>query len=212
MPACVLRRQRSEVAAERSDRDGAKPSDISKETSGQVRPVRPEEETDMSVEHVENLITIELPHDALFAIAETPEAVAKELRLAAAIEWYREGRISQDEGAGIAGLSRPDFGSALEAKLRPLHPGDDKAGDTMGLGLDEKAGSARPPREGPQGPSSLGELRHSCRRSPRPTIRDWAAGKGEMPRPRPRRNRADLARVGTHGHRLVGRQASRRVA
>ena len=37
----------------------------------------------------------------------------REVRLAAAIEWYREGRVSQGKGAEIAGLSRIDFLDAL---------------------------------------------------------------------------------------------------
>ena len=166
----------------------------------------------MSIEHAENRITIELPRDALSAIAETPEAVAKEIRLAAAIEWYREGRISQDEGAGIAGLSRPDFGSALEAKFRPLHPGDDKAGDAMGLVLDEKAGSARPPREGSQGPSRLGELTPLLPEVAEAHYQRLGRWQGrDASAEAQAESRRILARVGPRGHRLVGRQASRRV-
>ena len=54
-------------------------------------------------------LMIELPSDVLTRIAQTPEALAKEVRLAAAIEWYREGRISQGHGAEIAGLNRVEF-------------------------------------------------------------------------------------------------------
>ena len=73
----------------------------------------------MSVGHGENHITIELPQDVWAPIAETPEAFAKEMRLAAAIEWYREGRVSQGRGAEIAGLSRIDF---LDALIRAKVP------------------------------------------------------------------------------------------
>jgi predicted HTH domain antitoxin len=51
--------------------------------------------------------------------AQTPEAFAKEMRLAAAIEWYREGRISQGRGAEIAGLNRVAF---LDELLRAKVP------------------------------------------------------------------------------------------
>lgn len=67
----------------------------------------------MSVGHAETTITIGLPEELLASIAETPDAFAKELRLAAAIEWYREGRVSQGSGAEIAGLNRGDFVDAL---------------------------------------------------------------------------------------------------
>src|SRR5438270_8914420 len=67
----------------------------------------------MGVGHEGNRITIALPEEVLAPIAETPEAFAKEMRLAAAIEWYREGRVSQGDGAEIAGLNRIDFRDAL---------------------------------------------------------------------------------------------------
>jgi predicted HTH domain antitoxin len=54
-------------------------------------------------------LMIELPTDVLTRFARTPEALAQEMRLAAAIEWYREGRISQGHGAEIAGLNRVEF-------------------------------------------------------------------------------------------------------
>jgi predicted HTH domain antitoxin len=56
-----------------------------------------------------NSFTIELPEDILYHFAPTPDAFAKEMRLAAAIEWYREGRISQGQGAEVAGLNRIEF-------------------------------------------------------------------------------------------------------
>ena len=57
--------------------------------------------------------TIELPGSVLAGFAGTPEAFARELRLAAAVEWYRQGRVSQGRGAEIAGLSRGEFLDAL---------------------------------------------------------------------------------------------------
>jgi predicted HTH domain antitoxin len=54
-------------------------------------------------------LMIELPEDILGLFALTPESLAKAVRLAAAIEWYREGRISQGQGAEIAGLNRVEF-------------------------------------------------------------------------------------------------------
>lgn len=57
--------------------------------------------------------TIELPESLLTPFAGTPETFAREVRLAAAIEWYREGRVSQGKAAEIAGLSRIDFLDAL---------------------------------------------------------------------------------------------------
>jgi predicted HTH domain antitoxin len=54
-------------------------------------------------------VTIEIPDDLLPEFTSTPEGLAQELRLAAAIEWYREGRVSQGKGAEIAGINRWEF-------------------------------------------------------------------------------------------------------
>jgi predicted HTH domain antitoxin len=67
----------------------------------------------MSAAQGPNLLTIELPEGVLTDLAPTPQALAKEVLLAAAIEWYREGRISQGQGARIAGMSRAEFLDAL---------------------------------------------------------------------------------------------------
>jgi predicted HTH domain antitoxin len=63
----------------------------------------------MSTANGTSTLTIEFPEDVMNLFARTPEAFAKEMRLAAAIEWYREGRISQGHGAEIAGLDRIEF-------------------------------------------------------------------------------------------------------
>jgi predicted HTH domain antitoxin len=64
-------------------------------------------------------VTIELPDAALATLATSPEAFGQEMRLAAAIEWYREGRVSQGKGAEIAGLSRSAFLDALSQARVP---------------------------------------------------------------------------------------------
>jgi predicted HTH domain antitoxin len=63
-------------------------------------------------------ITIEIPDDLALPDSPSDEELARELRLAAAIKWYREGRISQGRGAEIAGLDRAEFLDALfQAKV-----------------------------------------------------------------------------------------------
>jgi predicted HTH domain antitoxin len=52
---------------------------------------------------------IQLPPGVISHLAPTPEGASKELLLAAAIELYREGRISQGQGALMAGMSRAEF-------------------------------------------------------------------------------------------------------
>jgi predicted HTH domain antitoxin len=83
-------------------------SDAPEATSSWAR-----EDEAMSTPNEAGTFTIELPENVLTSFARTPESFAREVRLAAAIEWYREGRVSQGKGAEIAGLSRREFIEAL---------------------------------------------------------------------------------------------------
>ena len=58
-------------------------------------------------------VTIEFPDEALAALGAGPEELADEMRLAAAVIWYEQRRISQERAAEIAGLSRVTFIDAL---------------------------------------------------------------------------------------------------
>jgi len=60
-------------------------------------------------------LTIDLPDEALAALALSPDEATREARRILAIHWYAEGRISQGTGAAIAGLSRLQFIEALAA-------------------------------------------------------------------------------------------------
>lgn len=51
-------------------------------------------------------LTIELPEGAFSALRRSPQEFAKEMRIAAAVQWYAEQQISQEKAAEIAGLSR----------------------------------------------------------------------------------------------------------
>jgi predicted HTH domain antitoxin len=58
-------------------------------------------------------ITIEIPENLAPAVAESEEGLPYAFRLAAAIQWYSQGLISQGKGAEIAGLTRVEFIDAL---------------------------------------------------------------------------------------------------
>jgi predicted HTH domain antitoxin len=61
-------------------------------------------------------VTIELPDGVFSTLRRSPREVEKEVRLAAAIDWYRRGLISQGRAAEIAGIPRADFIDALAAR------------------------------------------------------------------------------------------------
>lgn len=54
-------------------------------------------------------LTIELPEGAFSALRRSPQEFAKEMRIAAAVQWYAQQQISQEKAAEIAGLSRIEF-------------------------------------------------------------------------------------------------------
>ena len=58
-------------------------------------------------------VTIEVPDDSFSALRRSPREFAREMRLAAAIQWYHQGLISQGKAAEIAGLKRREFLEAL---------------------------------------------------------------------------------------------------
>jgi predicted HTH domain antitoxin len=58
-------------------------------------------------------ITMKLDEDVLSALRRSPDEFANEMRLAAAIHWYKRGEISQEKAAQVSGLDRTDFLLAL---------------------------------------------------------------------------------------------------
>ena len=54
-------------------------------------------------------VTVEVPDSAFSALRRSPHEFARDMRIAAAIQWYHQELISQGKAAEIAGLSRADF-------------------------------------------------------------------------------------------------------
>ncbi len=66
-------------------------------------------------------LSVPMPEGAFSALRLDPPGLAREMRLAAAIQWYAQGRISQDKAAEIAGLNRAAFIDALsQARVSPF--------------------------------------------------------------------------------------------
>ena len=61
-------------------------------------------------------VTIELPDEIPSTLHRSPTELEKDIRLAAAIDWYRQGLISQGRAAELAGLARAEFLDALAAR------------------------------------------------------------------------------------------------
>ena len=58
-------------------------------------------------------ITLTLDEELFSALRRSPQEMARDLRLAAAIHWYERGAMSQEKAAALAGLDRTDFLLAL---------------------------------------------------------------------------------------------------
>ncbi len=58
-------------------------------------------------------LTLELPENLLAALRCAPSEFSKEMRLAAAVTWYEQGKVSQEVAAQVAGLDRTGFLLAL---------------------------------------------------------------------------------------------------
>ncbi|MEM7587485.1 MAG: UPF0175 family protein [Acidobacteriota bacterium] len=54
-------------------------------------------------------ITYDMPPGTFSALRLSPKEFAREMRVAACVQWYAQGAISQGKAAEIAGLSRAEF-------------------------------------------------------------------------------------------------------
>jgi len=63
-------------------------------------------------------ISINLPDTAFSALRLSPVEFVRELRIAAAVQWYAQQQISQGKAAELAGLSRTEFiGELLRRRI-----------------------------------------------------------------------------------------------
>ena len=61
-------------------------------------------------------LRVSFPDDVFASLRKSPGEVEQEIRLAAVIDWYRRGLISQGRAAELAGIPRADFIDALAAR------------------------------------------------------------------------------------------------
>jgi predicted HTH domain antitoxin len=80
-------------------------------------------------------ITIELPDGLAVPGASSDEELAREIRLAAAIHWYSQRRISQARASELAGVTRQAFLEALhQAEVPASHATAGELAEELGLG------------------------------------------------------------------------------
>ncbi len=64
-------------------------------------------------------ISFEFEPSAFSALRLTPNEFAREMRIAAAVQWYAQGIVSQGKAAELAGLTRADFLDELHRRKVP---------------------------------------------------------------------------------------------
>ncbi|MBK8168605.1 MAG: UPF0175 family protein [bacterium] len=64
-------------------------------------------------------ITFDVDPSAFSALRLSPAEFAREMRVAAAVQWYAQGTVSQGKAAELAGLARADFLDELHRRQVP---------------------------------------------------------------------------------------------
>jgi predicted HTH domain antitoxin len=64
-------------------------------------------------------ISFEFEPSAFGALRLAPNEFAREMRIAAAVQWYAQGVVSQGKAAELAGLTRADFLGELHRRKVP---------------------------------------------------------------------------------------------
>jgi predicted HTH domain antitoxin len=81
------------------------------------------------------VLQIPFPDDVFASLRKSPGEVEQEVRIAAVIDWYRRGLISQGRAAQLAGLPRADFLAELATRKIDVFPVDiEELKKEVGLG------------------------------------------------------------------------------
>jgi predicted nucleic acid-binding protein/predicted HTH domain antitoxin len=65
-------------------------------------------------------IEVMVPDDVFATLRKSPADIARDLRVAAAVEWYAEGLVSQGRASELAGISRIEFFDELAKRKVPV--------------------------------------------------------------------------------------------
>jgi predicted HTH domain antitoxin len=79
-------------------------------------------------------VTLEFPEQLCASLHRSPRELMEDIRLAAAIDWYNRGLISQGRAAELAGISRSQLLDALaERKIEAVQVTPDELQEEVAL-------------------------------------------------------------------------------
>ena len=64
-------------------------------------------------------ISYDIPHSSFAALRLSPDEFAREMQIAASVQWYAQGLVSQGKAAELAELDRADFLAELFRRRVP---------------------------------------------------------------------------------------------
>lgn len=66
-------------------------------------------------------VTVELPDELLRILGEDPSRLGRDMLVAAVLQWFQEGRLSQGQAAKMLGMKRGEFFDLLyEHRVSPV--------------------------------------------------------------------------------------------
>jgi predicted HTH domain antitoxin len=66
-------------------------------------------------------VTIEIPDESLCVLGEDPRRLGQDMLIAAVLQWFQEGRLSQGQAAEMLGMKRGEFFDLLyEHRVSPM--------------------------------------------------------------------------------------------
>ena len=61
-------------------------------------------------------VTVEFPEEAMKVVNFSPDQLPRELREAAVVRWFEEGRVSQGQASTLLGITRGEFFDRLASR------------------------------------------------------------------------------------------------
>jgi len=80
-------------------------------------------------------VTVEVPEESLRILGDDGQRVGRDMLIAAVLQWFQEGRLSQGQAAEMLGMNRGEFFDLLyEHRVSPIQMGIEDLEKDFGRG------------------------------------------------------------------------------